>query len=139
MARVLVPWLVVVVLCGGIRIALAMSSLPKTAPKLPPPVPMPPVSEQCRVCHDVVQTFRSMFPCPGTGDPSVLNFDPLHARSSGFEEDFSVGCAFVGNCDALKGNLRSRCYAMRASLEMDPIRRKAIVTANLEVRRRACC
>jgi len=113
------------------RFAQAMSS--SKEPKLPPPVLMPPISEECRVCHDVVQTFRTMFPCPGTQDPSALNFDPLHARTSGFEEQFSVGCAFVGNCDVLTGKLRSRCYAMRESIEIDPVRRKAIQAANDEV------
>ena len=102
------------------------------APKLPPPMPMPPVSEECRVCHDVVQTFRTMFPCPGAGDPTALNFDPLHAPArtgSDFEEKFSLGCAFVGNCDALTGKFRARCYAMRASIEMDPKRRIDITRA----------
>lgn len=110
----------------------SMSSLTSESdiPKLPPPMPMPPVSEECRVCHDVVQTFRTMFPCPGTGDPTALNFDPLHARTgTGFEEKFSLGCAFVGNCDALTGKFRARCYAMRASIEMDPKRRIDITRA----------
>ena len=102
---------------------------------LPTPQPMPPVSEQCRVCHDVVTTFRSMFPCPGMGDQfQSINIDPLHARTDGgFEEQYSLSCAYTGNCDALEGSLQSRCYTMRAAMQMDPARRKAIEQKFAEV------
>jgi hypothetical protein len=114
----------------------AVPSLPGSdSSGLPPPQPMPPISEQCRVCHDVVTTFRSMFPCPGMGDQfQSINIDPLHARTDGgFEEQYSLSCAFTGNCDALEGSLQSRCYTMRAAMQMDPARRKAIEQKFAEV------
>jgi hypothetical protein len=106
-------------------------------PKLDPPLAMRPISEQCHICHDVVLTFREMFPCPGAEDPTTMSFDPIHARADDYTEKFSMSCAFVGNCDVFPQQLQQRCYAMRNSIEVDPKRRQEITAAVMAVRRAA--